>query len=355
MLYGIDWLSIRQKHRYAPVHAREMVLRYDLETKQALESARGYVHKGSFDDAVVVRSYGGWVEWSGNPARWGKADNLSPISMAEALTIINRHMDSLGLPRFTAAAPESAPTFYDGKRADEFLGAIITRVDLCRTFMTGDAASASMFLRAMSTATYRGKQAKDERGESCSWGKRPALYLKWYLKGPELTAHTKPGMYVHRQYRRALADWCTANGVVRWEVSFGRNVLRRLGLRMLSDWNQEQAEQVAERIRGDMKVGAMVTVDNTEAAFKAAGFSDVRARTAAGIVSRWYQGQDVWSSFGTQLNGKPKQSAYNYRNWILDVVGIDIRSQPNIAALTTRIREVELMPLALPDWYRRAA
>lgn len=353
--YGVDWLSLRQKHSLAPRHAREMLLRFDLETGKAIESASGYVHKGSFDDSVVVRSYGGWVEWSGNPARWGKADNLAPISMAQAVQVVNSHMRALGLPEFTAASPENAATYQDGTRAHLDLGAILTRVDLCRTFMTGSPASSGAYLRAVGTATYRGKRAKDYAGEAFSWGKRPNLFMKWYLKGAEIRAHTPRGFEEHKDYRRRLAAWCTENGVVRWEVGFGRNALRRIGMRMLSDWNQVQAEVLAEELREGMKVGATVTLDNTEQAFLDAGFGASRARTASGLVARWYQGQDVWRAFPSRAPGVASQTAYNYRRWILDVVGIDIRSQANIAMLTTRVREVELCALSLPDWYRSAA
>lgn len=353
MDYGIDWISIRQRHPRAPEHVREMVLRFDMETKQARESGRGYVHKGSFDDSVYVKSYGNWVEWSGNPARWGKADNLSPISMTEALTIINRHMDALSLPRFTAANGAETELFrQDETRLDEVLGAILTRVDLCKTAMTGCAASSHAFLRAMGTATYRGKPGQEYGGTTFTWGKSPNIFMKWYLKGTELLAHTGKGFQVHKQYRRALADWCSGHGVVRWEVSLGRNALRRYGLRMLCDWNQLKAEGIAEKLRGEMKVGATYTIDQTQEAFLAAGFGTARAATAAGYVSRWYSGHDVWASFPDRLDGHKTRSAYNYRNWIKGVMGIDIRSQPNIATLTTRIREVELAPLSLPSWYR---
>lgn len=76
--------------------------------------------------------------------------------------------------------------------------------------------------------------------------------------------------------------------------------------------------------------------------------------------------QDIPGKLGliarSYLNGENPYEAMGYtdrtkRNWRSQLMayGLDIAQPIDVTRLTTRIRVIELQPVAAPDWYRTAA
>lgn len=367
--WSIDWVSIRQQHppQTPMLGGSEHLLVIDSETGQVTRERVGFFsHEGSFDTRVAVRSYQGMVEWSGNPSRWGRLDNVFGYSrMVDCLALINRHLEALGLPPFTTSArvanarrvqmeaPNGAPIT---------TGAVLTRVDLNRNFFAGDMRSAMTYLRAAASAVYRGKSADVHSPTSMSWGNVQHSRLSMYAKGAEIAGHTnyQPSRVLNQppevaqaylaglEYRRDLGAWCDSVGLVRHECRFGRHGLRQSGLRSLDEWNDERACDLAQTRFDAMNVGCSTGLDRAFEALSAAGLTDRRAAVLSGVVSRWYMGDDT-------RTGVSPATWYRYRTTIRDVLGLDIAQRPDVAVLSAQVRTVTLTPATPPAWYRYAA
>lgn len=369
----IDWVTMRQQHHAADIVGKNVCIWLDPASGDVLSEGVGYLsHEGSYSTAVQIRAHGGLVEWSGNPSRWGRPDNVWGYTRLSQCvhSVINHHLAQYGLPLFTTS-PE--PHFgarrrqRDGIRHASMIttGAVLTRVDLCRNLAAGDAQSAAAYIRAASSAAYRGKTPTVHPG-SVSWGSHRNSRLKIYDKGREISDHTtrkSPAVnsnnaldYQRRynewcdytQYRDKLAKYLIDNGVVRQELTLGRQALRVLGLRSWDEWCDQRAYAVANERFDAMRIGCSVGLDDAYAAFVDAGHSPRRAGVLSGIVSRWYMGNPV-------DQGVSRATFYRYKSDIIAAIGLDITSSPDVAVLNTRVRTVDLRSIQPPSWYRHAA
>lgn len=370
MEWSIDWVSIRQHHQDIDNRGDNIFRTYDGVTGDLIGEGVGFFsHEGSFSTSVSLRASGGVVEWSGNPSRWGRPDNIwGYSSLRECLEkVINPHLEAYGLPPFTidtrqaASRQLSTPAAADG--ALDHGGAVLTRVDLCRNRATGSAKARDVYLRAASCAVYRG-QSGTARPGSVTWGSRRNLLLKMYDKASELRAHMpRPGLLKNPtlenrrrhsaileavKYRHALADWCDQVGLVRQEVQLGRQALRQMRLRELGDWNDFRAAEIAAEKVDAMKIGCSADLGDSLQAFLDAGYSKRKSATLSGVVSSWYMGQDVESTVS-------RATWYRYCADVGAVLGLDLRQRPDLATLTARVQVVDLAPVDPPSWYRHAA
>lgn len=370
-MWSIDWVSVRQQHQASDIVGKNLCVWFDGQTGAVISEGVGFLsHEGSFSTSVQLRASGGMVEWSGNPSRWGRPDNVWGYTrMSEAMALINRHVESYGLPPFTVTP---MPTTANGRRlqregssvALSAPGAVLTRVDLCRNMMTGSPGDRDAYLRAASAAVYRGKAGVSYPG-SVSWGSSRNIKLKMYDKAAEMKAHTKrlplgTGTMTDElmaarlrdmegnDYRAKLSEWCDSVGLVRQEVGFGRQSLRSLGLREYGEWRDMHAAQLAADKVDAMKIGCTAGLSDSYGQFIEAGYSPRKAATLSGIVSRWYMHDDV-------SQGVSRATFYRYARDVSQVLGIDLRSVPDVAMLSARVRTVTLQPASPPSWYRHAA
>lgn len=353
----IDWVSIRQQHQASEIVGKNVCIWLDPQDGRVLTEGVGYLsHEGSFSTAVSIRAYNGLVEWSGNPSRWGRRDNVFGYqSLRDCLDrVINPHLVSLGLPPFFMDLGDFNQRRLSREGASVRLAdtaAVLTRVDICRNVSAGSPVAMRAYLRAASAAVYRNKGPSSQHEGSVAWGNARNSRLKFYDKGSELRAHTRKILGDDgadlRDYRNKLADWCYNNGVIRQEITFGRQALRSAGLRTLSEWSDDRAfELFVERVES-MNVGCTAPLTETLTQFIQAGYTERQAATLSGIVSRWYMGECVTA-------GQSRATFYRYKTAIKRVLGIDISGRPDIAVLTARVQSVVLSPVSPPAWYQAA-
>lgn len=354
----IDWVSIRQRHENRATVGNNVCIWIDPNEGTVLSEGVGFLsHSGSFSTSVMIRCHNGLVEWSGNPSRWGRKDNLFGLtSMRDCLDkVINPHLAYYGLPPFSF---ELDSTLNSRRHSREGLtaklvdsGAVLTRVDVCRNMSTGGPAALSAYLRAASAAVYRGKSPSSSYDGSVAWGQARHNRLKFYDKASEIRAHNRKGVGVDsaelREYREKVADFCYTNGILRQELTFGRQYLRSAGLRSLSEWSDNRAFALFIEKVDAMTIGCTASLKDSLQQFVDAGFTVRQSATLSGIVSRWYMGESVTA-------GCSRATFYRYRAAIKEVLGIDVSSKPDIAVLTARVQHIELMPVAIPDWYQVA-
>jgi II/X family phage/plasmid replication protein len=297
------------------------------------------------------------VEWSGNPSRWGRKDNVfGYTSLRDCLDkVINPHMRYYCLPEFTFDVDSTLNSRrFSRERESASLvdtGAVLTRVDICRNVSAGSPVAMRAYLRAASSAVYRNKGPSTSHDGSIAWGNQRHSRIKFYDKSAELLAHTKKGTCEVsadlREYRESLAKWCYDLGVIRQEITFGRQYLRAAGLRALSEWSDNRAFALFIERVDSMTVGCSSSLTDTLDKFIDAGFSVRQAANLSGFVSRWYMGESVTA-------GCSRATFHRYKSSIKKVLGVDVSSSPDIAVLTARVQNIVLSPVAPPSWYLAA-
>lgn len=261
------------------------------------------------------------------------------------MQLINSHLMSLGIPVFSKGGSvhlrRSQSESENVSLVD--LGAVFTRVDVTRNVSCGNNADLSAYIRAASSAVYRGKNPSVFPG-SVAWGASKSTRIKMYDKSAEILAHNKNVDHQTAEYRKKLSEFCYNEGLLRQEITFGRQALRQLGLRSLDEFSDTRIFDYAiERI--DMiNIGCTSGLNNTTQSFIDNGFSKRRAVTLSGLVSQWYMGEPV-----SQLLSK--SAYYRARSEILKITGLDISSSPDVSVLNTRVKDVVLSPVELPTWY----
>lgn len=358
-MYSIDWLTLAQQ--YPPGSVPDLgdgaFLVIDADGVEERRSARWVHERESHDTSVAIRSSGGLVEFSGNPSRLGRLDNVFGLYWLGALSRVNSLLDARGLPAFSSSILRPAARVLERSKFGVCVsdGCVVRRVDLCRNFATGEKpAGVASLIRSLRQGTWQGKVGR-ELDWSASWGSRRSRYAKVYAKGPEMRAHAPRGKVLNEwdpeaiEYRERVAGWCEEVGLVRWEVQFGRDGLRALGMRTLGGFDVEQLEQEAENMREKIwpSVG-LGGLSEISGALQERGVSARQAAFLQALAYEWASGVDVFSQF-------EQPTAYRYRK-LLRLVGVDIRhGLRDVTALRVQPRVVDLQPAAVPDWYRQAA
>ena len=145
-------------------------------------------------------------------------------------------------------------------------------------------------------------------------------------------------------YRQKLADFCYNVGLLRQEITFGRQAIRSSGFRSLSAVDDDLIFGLAQERLKMINVGCTSGLNNMTEKFLDYGFTNRRSVQLAGIVSSWYMGENP-----SKILTRP--TFYRVRSDIRSVLGLDISSAPDVSVLTTQVREVELSPAVPPTWY----
>lgn len=341
----IDWLSIQQTHTMKlPKIGDCLVVYLDVDTGEAQrEVLYGFQHEGSFDTRLQIRCDGRRVEVSGNPSRYGRADNVFGLrSMAEAIDLYNKVLESLDLPPFYGdeRASRMAYWFQGTDRVMEH-GARIKRVDVCENYACGDQTGVELVLRAVAGLTHNGRRPMPYDGATM-WGHGSRyLGIKYYDKAKELRRRDRS------PYRDELAQWCQSVGLLRHEVSLRSKALVKAGLDQIEKWTADAMEQVLDKYAKHRQIGAGVD-----------GLLSIRDELVGQGVpaGRAEKAQQAALSFaaGYNLRASLSKSAYYRLRSDLLRVGLDIGGELNVTALPLRVREVKLEKVEPPEWYRAA-
>lgn len=345
----IDWLSIKQQYALGsvPDFGSGVVLKIDSDGATEWQSVSAVQHEGSFSTSVRVRSHGGLVEFSGNPSRYSRPDNLFgfPDVFTALYEVVNPLMVSLGLPAFSSAEGICELS----QESDDLVitdGAVITRVDLTINFALGSHRAEA--LRWMEGIVIRGQSSKRFSDGSFGWGSTRHRLFKIYSKFHEMLKHKKKQK---SPYFDDLLQWVDSSGIVRFEIELHRDFLRQNGLRSLFGWSVnsssvlEMFDSSVRKLFPSMGTGGL---SDTASVLVAFGIKPTRAKRLQGLAYQWASGVDVFSNLS-------KSAAYRDRADLL-LAGIDIRKPPtNLAQINSRVRSIDLVPAVAPDWYIHAA
>lgn len=360
----IDWLTINQ--RYAPGSlpvVGSMLVHYaNLDTGEVeRELVYGHQFEGSFDTSVRVRCDGTSVEVSGNPSRLNRLDNILGFqSIDDSIQVYNRVLVLLGLPQFTSGERTNLVQFARSDAVVPDGQAIITRVDLTRNYSLGSHGEALRCLRWLSGQQIQGKPGHlYADGCTVDWfrGSR-RVYAKYYVKAVSMLREgKKQGLKIQKDlyewgqcdpYQVRLADWCMQNGVVRHEVSFKAMKLKDEGLDKIGKWSMVRMEEIMQGYQvHERSIGGISQYETISEELQQQGIDRGRAVRAQQAALSWLAGYD--------LKGNMSKSAYYRVRSLLFSVGLDISLPCDVSRLPIQIKTVEMRPLAVPGWYKRAA
>lgn len=244
----VDRLTIRE---YDPHDGYDgLVISGSWERKDQLgeptgeETFESMTVPGSFDTKCRLRVIGAERRMTWNPSRFDREDNAVGIGIEDA---INQSHAILAAFDQEPWRPAHRVESTEGKA--ETHGAVISQIDIAVLVKFGSAFLAEEWLRQLGrTQLYRSPPRRRGgtvyQGSAAGRGKQ----LRAYMKGPELIHRTKG----ESPYRQELADWCTANGVVRIEWMLGGQYLVRHGMRNVTEIAQPQLQQFVEREFGEI-------------------------------------------------------------------------------------------------------
>lgn len=316
----VDWLSAVEHYPSGglPILIAGLRAYYDRWGNCRLERVVPATVAGSHDTVVRVGCDGSRVFISGNVGRLGREDNLFNLGWPGTVAAANRVLAQNGLPALGTSRRLSGAT--PGR------GARVVRVDLTANFCARSEAQARAVIRWLGAQAVQ-RVKRGNAGDSSIWYGNTRHYFKAYLKGEELMKH---GLNAEHQAVR----FCESNGVVRVEVELKRRLLHELGLDDLDAISQAKLEDLYRE-----HTGLLRRVDRSDDPdIIAAVPSRVRPTLAA-----WLRGQDMKAVLS---NG----TLYRHAK-VLKEYGIDILEPRNVVTMNTKVRVVELEPLAPPAWH----
>jgi hypothetical protein len=350
-----DWITIYQDHeQQLPVLNAGHVVKFEPEAlRNSIDQETGEIrpmfdalkaeytvekrieHEGSYETKISVRCDGRRVELSGNVGRFGRSDNLFGLRVLETIDRANEIVAALGLPAFFCV-----DKVCNYARQDSFAkgrNAVITRVDLTANFATGSREAAFRCLHWMSgqgTARNSGKNPRSY-GNGVTWNEGSKRhYEKLYFKADELGAHVSDEV---RQY-------CTDNGILRYEVSLKSRELADRGLQNMVGWSYDSKEgnRMENVIYGkfaEVLTRNQVSVTECQKIPGKLGF----------IAKSYLNGENPYEAADIGLSTR--------RRWRskLREYGIDIAQPIDVTRMQTRIRVIELQPVSSPSWYSKVA
>ncbi|TYK76308.1 DNA replication protein [Comamonas sp. Z1] len=344
-----DWLSMYQRHFRTdlPKIADGAVMRIDKEGEVETVTLKKSRIEGSFETAVFVRCDGETVWFEGNVSKWGRPDNVFGYTFLECLAIINKLLVKLGLPPFTEG--DKYLTNFKGEPRSCWTGAIVTRIDMTCNYAVGSKEDAYAYMRHL-----QGQQASRLKtgtygdGETVDFGRGSRrIYVKAYLKGPELRRHAgrvqdakgvNDGTVkdyekgITNPYVLQLADWCDAVGLVRVEMTFKATKLHDMGCHYLGGFDMKQLE-IEFDSRSDVLTRGSAEADDFTLLPKA----------VLSTYRMWQAGDDLTSKLS-------RATFYRHRRELL-VMGVDIAIKSNVLQMKPRTRVIKLGPVSMPDWY----
>ena len=274
---------------------------------------------GSFDTTVRVGCNGSRVFISGNVGRFGRPDNLFNLGWPETWAAANRILQGIALPPLGVARGVPGDAEYRP-------GARVSRLDITANFGTGSDAQARAVIRWLGAQSIS-RLKRGMVGDESVWWANTQRMFKAYMKAPEMLKHG------------ASADefavvWCRDKGVVRVEIELKRRLLADLGLDHVGAVSDAALLSVFKD-----QTELLRRVDRSDAPDLLASIPARYRMTCAA----WLAGQDVRSMMSLR--------SFRYHAKALREYGIDIGQARNVEAFPLKVRVIELVPLAVPDWY----
>lgn len=360
---NIDWTAIYQDHPADIIGpSDELTLLYSRSKHKFLRNKEFFSHEGSFCTSVLIVVSGGRVRMSGNPSRVGRPDNLFGYTdFDDCIAVYNEILAEYNLPPFTKGVQVLTGSHTE-KPSLQTTGAVLTEIHFNTNFSVGHK-NEDDYLKGISCLNYKNSRPHlFPNGKTVDWksiegNASQLIYANVYNKAHDLkkTLNKLKRSYGVESpeyiYIKDLIEYCKKEGVVRWEQKFKGKFLRDNNLNHYGhiDWNvfrKEHEEFLA--IQNRLKVEAM-TLEHVAEKLISEGVVDTTkaANTTAFYAFNWMHGR-VYDCV------KRQEQMHRSR---LRKIGIDIAVKCDLTKFSPvfikEIRQVNVAPLRVPDWYQK--
>lgn len=327
-----DWFTAAQRHAEGglPAVVDGVTARFDRDGNCTFERGIPARVAGSFESSVGILSDGQFVGVSGNVGRFGRSDNLFNLGWPATREKADRILSLANLP--SLANGTSRPFEWDSRQENRRdwpgRGATVARLDLTCNFSAGSDAQARAVIRWLSGQSVK-RAKRGYSGDESVWWSNTRIMLKAYRKGAEMKAHGADDDVV---------QWATDQGIVRVELELKRRELQERDLRDIGNITQEKLESIfMEHMEPFLRVDSSDEPDI---------LCSIPLRSRA-YASAWMAGQDVRLLCS-------QATLYRHAKVLRDY-GLDILETRNLERFPVKVRIVDLVPVAVPDWYLERA
>lgn len=336
-----DWVSCSQEFPYDIPELTDGIVSATNNdfSKLDWQTKKGFQHEGSFDTRILVKSCDRRLSLSGNIGRLGRADNLFNHSLDDTKKLMNRLLDSLGLPNFTEGVIDYVPAVRkngDGYISETYTGAKFSRIDITENFATGSEQNSVLFKHWLESQKVNRKSIR-VHDNTVYWGKHSRYStLKAYIKAESIKAELKRlnrkknTVSIHKKRVREVQQYASENGIIRIENEFYQRFLSEKRLHYWHNATTEKLNEVfmAEKNKITKRVEKTIEIEDLPLSVKGTYYAYING----------------------EYMGEKKATFYRHRKILLGL-GIDIAETCNVQTLRIKPIVIELRPLEMPDWY----
>lgn len=326
----VDWLAMHQEYPEGGLKSvnKGCVWAVDENGEVEWTTDRAISVEGSHDTRLRLQCDGFKVQVSGNIGRFHRRDNLFGYSYEECVSRWNEVLHGYDLPPFTAGEP----IFYNDETRMSWTGAINTQIDLTRNYCLFNRDDLQGFMGWLGTQQRgRLKVGVSLDGGTISWGEGSKyVYEIFYDKWLEFNCHKKKNQCVDAE----VVDFCRDVGVGRHELKLKTRFLTQNGYRFMGGVNMGMLIDLYRK-RSQLVLTDKLAFDE---------FNDIPKPYRA-TAKDWRDGVDLRSEL--------KDRKYRMHRRELLKYGIDIAVKPKVEFLRPKIKQIEVMGLVAPDWYRQ--
>lgn len=360
----IDWLDVYQDHSGEIAPREGAFFEIDAITGEYRRLKQPPIkHPGSYSTSIQVVVSGSRVRVSGNPSKYNRVDNLfGHTSIDSAMAVFNQVLLTLNYPPFTKCSKVMHKQAPDGHRAISYGdGATFQRIDITENRSVGEGNTLS-YLKAVSSQSFRRSVPQlYTNGRTVDWksqkGNARMIYPTIYDKAHEIDLHQLPKIKKslgvespEYLYLKSVRDYCSANGVVRFEQKLKSEFLRKNNLAFWGLFKESDLDTIHQEflaIDEKLQVTAM-TFENISERLIRLGIveSTKAANTTAMYAIQWMTGMEF-------DQGKSQVKIHRSR---LRQIGIDIARPCDLSrhspVYIRKSQEITVTSLPVPDWYQ---
>lgn len=207
-------------------------------------------------------------------------------------------------------------------------------IHVTRNYVTGSEANAQAVLNWLDSQSVARVKKKRFGKSTVTWGNLNYCQTEAYIKHEEMLDHCKGNIERELMRQNPAYLWAKANGVVRIEVKAAKDYLRDRDLTWLGAWDMTNVIQLFE---DRTEILHRVKCDIEE--FDPSMLPSSVATTAAA----WLKGVDVKTTLRRATFFRHAKALRGY--------GIDISEKRNVEQMPIKIKTIELVASAAPDWY----
>lgn len=309
--------------------------------------------RGSHDSKIRIASDGTTLSMKGNPGRFGRAENLFNLDLAQTVEACNRLAVTQGFPAnafvpgrldaWTTSQLQKMGSFAAEDRPEDPWadGARVWNIHLTQNYATGSAENAKAVIDWANTQTMSRVKKRRLGRSTLVWGELSYCQVELYDKAEEMLNHCKG-----KEARAAMLDnpayqYALSNGIIRLEVKCAKDFLKFKKLTYLGNWTMGTVTELFKE-KSEILTRCAVAVAAEDEDILALLPSSTRVHAAA-----WMAGVDVSAHMS-------RRTFFRHAK-VLRPYGIDICEKRNVSVIRPKMRNVEITPVSVPEWYQLTA